>query len=290
MRELVGEEIMGRIVSASLMIALSAAAGAAQTVIFEADFDDGTPGMWSAVAAPPATSFRVSDVDLRDPHFFVDLIGCHDVTDTPYLVVPAINAEIAAALTGDSDGDGFIDASPLLRFRPFEDPADGLLLELTDGDCTTPSSCVVAADAVASWTAYDRGPGGPCLEAEPGTTSGYSPPVPAPAAPCLASRLIPASFDIAGASVPLEGGRLAATVVAGSPQSMTTGLLRGFLPEAVADTILIDFGIGSIPLSALLPGGTGCCAAGDDRDLVEGVMGWWFYLEFTAEEISLPGE
>lgn len=279
---------MSRTVIAWSGIVLTAALAAAQTPIFEADFDDGTPGLWSAVAGPPATSFRISDVDLRDPHLFVDLLGCHDVTDTPYLVVPAINAELAAALTGDSDGDGFIDLSPLLRFRPFADPADGLLVEFTDGDCTTPSSCVVAPDAVASWTAYDRGGGEPCLAAEPGTTSGYSPPVPAPAEPCLASRAVPASLGLGGTPVPLEGGRLGATVVAGNPQTMTPGLLRGFLPEAVADTILIDFGIGSVPLSALLPGGTGCCAAGDDRDLVEGVLGWWFYLEFTADEIVLP--
>jgi len=272
----------------ALALALLSSVATAQVVVFENGFDDGTPAAWSHVQGPPATTFRIGDIDLRDPHVFVDLFGCRDVTDQPYLVVPAVNDQLAASLNGDDDGDGYLDLSPLLRFRPFVDGADGLLLELTEGDCTTPDSCVVAPDAEPAFSAYDRPPGGPCLAAEPGTTGGYSPAVPAPGAPCWASRTIAASFDLDGTPVPLDTGRLGATIVGADEATMVSGLMRGFLPETVADSILIDIGIGTIPLSSLLPGGTGCCAPGDDRDTVEGVVGWWFYLEFTAAEIVVP--
>lgn len=284
------EGTVARSVTVSLVIVLTAVVAAAQTPIFEADFDDGVPGPWSAVAGPPATSFRVADLDLRDPHVYVDLIGCHDVTDEPFIAVPAVNLELAAALTEDGDGDGFIDLSPLLRFRPLADPADGLILELAQGDCTTPTDCVVATDVPPTWSAYDRDGSDPCLTAEAGTTSGYTPAVPTPVAPCWTSRQVSAVLDLHGTEVPLEQSRLATTLLEGPPRGMVQGLLRGFLAESTADAILIDLGVGAIPLSALLPGGTGNCASHDDRDQLEGVSGWWFYLELAADEITLPDQ
>ena len=65
--------------------------------------------------------------------------------------------------------------------------------------------------------------------------------------------------------------------------------MRGFVSETDADNTILPAGlpiIGGLPLSALLPGGTGNCAAHDDRDMLEGVRGWWFYLNFSAERIQ----
>jgi len=46
--------------------------------------------------------------------------------------------------------------------------------------------------------------------------------------------------------------------------------------------------IGGQPLSALLPGGAGNCAAGDDRDMLNGEPGWWFYFAIEAERVAAP--
>ena len=70
--------------------------------------------------------------------------------------------------------------------------------------------------------------------------------------------------------------------------SLTDGWIRGFVRESDADAILLPADVplvGGQPFSILLPGGSGNCAAGDDRDMHEGVAGWWFYLEYSAVEI-----
>jgi len=67
--------------------------------------------------------------------------------------------------------------------------------------------------------------------------------------------------------------------------------LRGFVREIDADQILIPPDvplIGGQPLSALLPGGAGNCAAGDDRDMLNGEPGWWFYFAIEAERVAAP--
>ena len=67
--------------------------------------------------------------------------------------------------------------------------------------------------------------------------------------------------------------------------SLESGLIRGFLSETDADLLLLPKDlpiVGGQPLSVLLPGGTNNCAFGDDRDMHEGVLGWWFYFNYTA--------
>jgi hypothetical protein len=47
--------------------------------------------------------------------------------------------------------------------------------------------------------------------------------------------------------------------------------------------------VGGQPLSSVLPGGAGNCAAGDDRDVLDAVTGWWFYLNYPADEVPYQG-
>lgn len=37
----------------------------------------------SSLASAQSDSFRISEMNLRDPHVFVDFLGCRDITDTP---------------------------------------------------------------------------------------------------------------------------------------------------------------------------------------------------------------
>ena len=43
--------------------------------------------------------------------------------------------------------------------------------------------------------------------------------------------------------------------------------------------------VGGRPVSSLLAGGTGNCASSSDKDRLDGVPGWWFYLNFTAQQV-----
>jgi hypothetical protein len=73
------------------------------------------------------------------------------------------------------------------------------------------------------------------------------------------------------------------------------GLIRGFLPEATANAIVVPegtTGIDSIdgePLSELLRGGVGSCSqpspAAGDKDMHMGTSGWFFYLNFTSATV-----
>ena len=90
--------------------------------IFSDGFESRNTLAWSAEQPPLATPsvHRLTDLDLRDPHLYVQFIGCFDVTDNDFPGAPgsSVNAGLATAIASDDDGDGFLDSSSLLAFRP----------------------------------------------------------------------------------------------------------------------------------------------------------------------------
>ena len=273
------------------VVLLVLGAPASAQLIFSDDFESGYADAWSAVVgALPVTAFRMDDLDLRDPHVVTDvpLLGCFDFTDQDIpLVAPSFNNSIEAAITTDDDGDGLLDASFMLLFRPLDEASAGDRLDSASGDCTAPlagTTCVPAAPPTA--LVYQTQGSGLCLVTEPGSTSGYSPGIDEPSAPCFGTQATDLTVDLSGVPVTLRDASVAATFVGTEPpSSLMLGLLSGFLTEADADSILIPADtplVGGQPLSVLLPGGTGNCSASDDRDMHDGEMGWWFYLNFTA--------
>ena len=271
--------------------------------LFANGFESGNTLAWSDRFPPlPAPdAFRILDLDLRDPHVFVDIpvFGCVDFTDDalPAGLGPSFNDSLQAAIESDGDGDGLLDFSFILGFRPFLETAAGERLDAGCGLCTDPPATTVCdwdrAVAIPRTTTYDGLTAGLCLDALPGTTSGYDPPVAATVAPCVGSNVGLAPIIVlvvAGIPIVFEDGQIAGTLVGDPVFRLEGGLVRGFLSEAVADSIVLPGPAGDITLSSLLPGGQGSCAAGDDRDLLDGVSGWWFYLEHVAEEIDFVGD
>lgn len=265
---------------------------AAAQLIFSDDFESGYTGAWSAVfGAEPVTAYRMDDLDLRDPHVvtFVPLLGCFDFTDQAIpLVAPSFNETIETAITTDDDGDGLLDASFMLLFRPLDESATGGRLDTAAGQCTAPigsTTCVPAGPP--TQLVYQTESSGLCLMTEPGSTGGYVPGIDEPSAPCFGTLAGDLVVDLSGVEVTLRDARVAATFVGTEPpSSLMLGLLAGFLTEADADAILIPADtplVGGQPLSVLLPGGSGNCSAADDRDMHDGESGWWFYLNFTAQ-------
>jgi len=62
------------------------------------------------------------------------------VTDnSPGLGVPSLNQQIQTSLTTDSDGDGYLDLSLLLIFRPLDQAAAGAnRVDVAQGLCPPP--------------------------------------------------------------------------------------------------------------------------------------------------------
>jgi hypothetical protein len=280
---------------AALIAAASAGPAPAQVTIFTDGFEGGNPLAWN-----PPTVLRFADLDLRDPHVFVVLpvFGCSDVTDVTPLG-DGVNPMIEEAITTDGEPDGLLDLSLLLQFRPFDPAGVGQRVDFRSGSCTAPlASTTCAHDGVSNpailwYDAIEADLGvNLCLEPAAGTTSGYSPPIEAPSAPCFATQPGDVTVSILGLEVPLRETRIAAAFAGGPPQTLASGLLSGFVAEADADALIFPPSVpivGGQPLSSVLPGGAGNCAAGDDRDVLDAVTGWWFYLNYPADEVPYQG-
>lgn len=247
----------------------------------------GAPALAQEYAA-----FRFSDLDLRDPHVFVNFLGCRDVTDTP-LVGFSINGTLQTEIQTDGDGDGLLDASYLLEFLPLDRNLPTNLMAFGGADCTAPmasTSCTPAAVPAVAGDADLLESGGTCLAPIAGTTASYLPAIASPTSPCFVSPSGTLQLDIGGAPVQLRDVQLAATFVGQPGTALNSGLLRGFISEDDADATILPSSlplVGGQTLSSLLPGGTGNCAASDDRDTNDGVTGWWFYLNFSAARVTV---
>ncbi len=272
---------------------------------FSDGFEIGDVSSWSAFqGGPPITPpapLRFTSFEIRDPHFFGDFpvpVGCFDFTDDPIPIVgtPSVNDSTATAMVSDDDLDGCLDFSLMLLFRPFNASGVGEIVDTRSGNCTFPdtsTSCHVKTQGTAERGAYDGLTADPCLMVLPGTTSGYTPGITEPSAPCFVTAADDLSLSIfADQPLPLRDTQISATTVSTAPDNLTEGLIYGFLREEDADALLIPADIpilGGLPLSVLFPGGTGNCAPGDDTDMHEGFNGWWFYVNFTAENVPWTG-
>lgn len=242
------------------------------------------------VASPAhAERFRIADLDLRDPHVFYTIIGCNDLTDSSPLFT--VNGQLQASIQSDSDGDGFLDQSTVLEFLPLDQSAATNLFVMGSANCTAPAattSCDATANPVLAGDAT-LSPTTACGAPVPGTIRPYTPAITPTTAPCFASVSGTVTLDIGGIPVQLTDAQVSATFVGNPATSLSNGLLRGFVSEADANATIIPASfpiVGGQPLSKLLPGGTGNCAAFSDKDTGPGgVIGWYFYLNFPAQRL-----
>ncbi len=252
-------------------------------------------------------AMRFTDLDLRDPHVFIAIanpIGggtiCRDFTDQPILpgvINFSFNGQIQTNYTSDTNpADGFLDSSDLLLFRPLAQDGSPQRVESQAGQCTAPVAGTQCAPLPGSTTApfyYAAFTTGTCLAALPGTIGSppYSPAIANVAAPCFVTAQRTIIFENGGATIPLIGARIAGTWQGAPATGISSGLLRGFLRQSDADQITIPNPTGGPPivLSSLLPGGTGNCSTRDDRDIVNGEPGWWFYFNYSATVVPYTG-
>jgi len=244
----------------------------------------------SPLLAAQSTRFRISDLDLRDPHIWAIAIGCTDLTDLPNV---GLNPQIQASIQGDAGGDGFLDASTLLEFLPLDQSAATNLFDAGAANCTAPvasTTCgVIATPLLAGDATLPLS--GNCGQPIAGTTRPYTPPVTNASSPCFRSITGTLTLNLGGVSVALTDAQIAATFDGTPPAtSLSNGLMRGFLSEADANATIIPATvplIGGRPLASVLAGGTGACPAFSDKDTGPGsVTGWYFYLNFPAQRLN----
>lgn len=244
-------------------------------------------------ARAQSTTFRMVDLDLRDPHLFVDFLGCRDFTDTE-LGGSSFNGALQAEIQGDADGDGALDLSYLLVFMPLAQDQATNFLAVGTGSCSAPvetTTCggiqtpIFADDAALDAAAT-------CLAGLPGTTRPYVPAVTSSGPACFAGPAVDLTLELSGIPIPLRDAQIAATFQGTPATELVNGLLRGFVTEADANATPLPASfplVGGQPLSVLLAGGTGNCAAHSDKD-TNGVAGWWFYFNFHAAEVTVRGD
>jgi hypothetical protein len=232
----------------------------------------------------PPTAFRLSEAQLADPHIFVSLGFCIDVTSQ-------LNSQVGGTLNKDGNGDGLLDLSILNVFRPLNPAAPATDIEVGMADCSVPpdTSCAMNPSTAVVAPAEQKTEG-TCLGPIPGTAPAGSG-VAVATAPCYASEATDLSFSLSGIDLDLQGARVGGTFADSAVTGITNGLAAGFVSEAQANNIRLPADlplVGGKPLSSVLPGGAGSCQKSDGRDIgPDGTTrGWYVYLNFSASEVG----
>ena len=134
------------------------------------------------------TAFRINDMDWRDPHTYIDALGCRDVTDTAFLGF-SMNGDLQSRLQADADMDSLLDLSYLIVFDPLEQAGAGGTLSFGPADCTAPLAGTSCAQSSSPPTyAYSNLPA-TCLGILDGTVRPYTPAVGSSTPPCFVAYL-----------------------------------------------------------------------------------------------------
>ena len=153
-------------------------------------------------AQAQSTVFRFDDLDLRDPHVFVDAFGsCLDVTDSVSFGLPSLNDELQDSIRNDRDGDGLLDQSTLIEFLPLDRTLALNLMDAGSADCTAPLASTICSDITASFIAGDAAlsTSTTCLQPVAGSVVHvYAPATASAAAPCFASPAGTLAIDFGG--------------------------------------------------------------------------------------------
>ena len=241
--------------------------------------------------------YRVNWIALRDPHLFIrPLFTCYDCTDNAVLGTPSVNAQMNTNISTDEDGDGQLDLSLVLVFRPLDQTAGySGPAEAGEAVCSPPMAstvCDVDPGNPLRVTTISNLGGGTCLEPYASTVRPFTPAVANTYAPpvCFTTDLTDIVLIISGTPVVLRNSQFAANFDGDPATGLISGLIRGFMTETQAQSTNVDLGVlGSRPLSDLLQ--PDACGTGDDRDYdLDGTTrGWWFYLNFTAARVTWVG-
>lgn len=210
-------------------------------------------------------SYRVSVLTIQDPRI---------TNSSGFDVTPEVNTALRNAVSMDGGADGFLDLSIVARFDPLDQDAASLPVVIDFARCTAPLASTTCMPITPTPSMVFNQFSGECLGPLPGTIpTGRV--VNTPSAPCFRTDEL-ASFPItlSGSVLRFQRTQLGAQYLGDPASRLVTGLVRAFLSEADAMSVVIG---GSTTLADNL--------RSIDRDTVDGVVGWWFYLSFVAEPV-----
>ncbi|HET6463646.1 MAG TPA: FlgD immunoglobulin-like domain containing protein [Candidatus Krumholzibacteria bacterium] len=254
----------------------------------------GAMPVWAA-----KTAFRINAMYWRDPHLFVNFIGCRDVTDTP-LAGFSFNGDTNTSIQTDGNGDGLLDLNYIIVFDPLDQAAaSGPVTFMSGVLCSAPvwqSACWPGPPPLLNPSTYFN-PGITCVDILPATVAhSYTPAITLPSAPCFNSFYTIMTLNMGGIPLTLHNVALGATYSGNPANGLVNGLIRGFVSESEANSTILPASmplVGGQPLSILFPGGDPPgpalnCASWSDKDLLDlnpGFPGWYVYLNFTAVKV-----
>lgn len=215
-------------------------------------------------------TYRFSSLSIQDPRI---------INSSGFDVTPEVNVALRNAVSTDMFGatgmpDGELDLSILIRFDPLDQDAPTVPAIIDFGRCVAPLAGTTCTPLTPTPNTITNQSTGECIGPFPGSIP-VGRVVNTPAAPCFSTAEVPDfAIGIAGASLRFSHTQLGAQYLGDPASRLVTGLVRGFLPEANAMAIIIG---GTTPLSENL--------RAIDRDVLDGVPGWWFYFAFVAEPV-----
>src|SRR5262249_4989754 len=124
-------------------------------------------------------AFRVTELNVRDPHIFVSvpIFGCQDITDNVPLLGrgSSVNGRLNSSITSDTTPmDGFFDLSILALFNPLDQTgaATSPVNLYSQADCSTQGTmaCIPHLGVAPSTGTITNHSSGQCLPILPGTT------------------------------------------------------------------------------------------------------------------------
>jgi cysteine-rich repeat protein len=254
---------------------------------------DGCETDCTPTPTPGATAFRVQTIKLMEPHVWANVFfRCRDLTDDGIgSLAPSVNDSL------QTNVDDYL-INFLTVFRPLDPAAPSSPAEFISGECTDGGICQPGAGSTMTSNMNNQAAGGTCFAADP---AALNPSYTAPnevIGPCFVSDEEELDVEIGGGVVvPLTRARISATYDGGPPPTkLISGVLSGFLSEQSARSTRLPPEmpmVGDQPLYAILAAGGdegSSCSAQDDRDTVDDsgstVRGFWFYLNFTAQQVG----
>jgi len=294
-------------------------------ILGEEQCDDGnrTGGDGCSDACELEGAFRITQLGLVSPRIVTapPLTSCQDITQNSPSVLgnsigPSVNSFYSEAIGPVSSGGTYsLHMLPLLSPLDPGTPTSQLILHL-DAACQEGSpldSCDPGSSPLIFTESATNLTDGTCftpvladVNTRAGTPVAYSPTANTVGAPCFHSEQGELLLDVYGLAVPLHHAHMAATYTGSPADGLVSGVITGFLPQLVAADLVFaesDPILGGQPLYSTLQAGNrtvldsmgasipdGCNLGGgtheDDADVFDDVTGFWFFLNFTAEQVN----
>ena len=217
------------------------------------------------------TAMRITSMAIRDPHVF---FSCSlDVTNTANMIF--------------QDEIDMYGLNTVGVWRPLDPAAAATPMDVfPEAACaagTPQDSCMATPGAVS--TIANNQSTGVCYAADPSTLSYAATRPNEPTDNCFVSDPATVTINLNGAMFVLEDATVAGEY---APGQINNGVLAGFVSYATAMAVLVPNPLGGspLPLYDLLRGGACTGNDADPRSPGGADAGWWFYIDFEAEEVT----